>query len=418
MILNIITIVVLFVMYIWGFYNLPILLAGVRNRVRGCSRKLAVLRSEEELPSVSFIVPVRDGCAVIGRLLQALLGLDYPSHKIDIVLVVGRSSDNTVEICKEYAERYPSRMKLLHQPLSEGKPSALNQGLEHAKGEIIAVFDADSVPSSDLLRKAVGYFRNSSVAAVQGRNSSINAEQNLLTRIVSYEEAMVFQVHLQGRESLRRFVPLTGSCCLIRKAMIDSVNGWDSKSLSEDLEMSVRLFHSGCQIIYAPEVRSYQECPSEITQLTSQRLRWFRGGMEVGLRYGKLISRLNAKNADIELTLIGPFVFPVCFLGIAIGVHTSLFSVQTGLLSQLVTLLASFLAITGVLTVGFVLVHIENQPRITNLTWLPLMYAYWLFESLIATYALFQIILRRPRKWVKIRKTGVVACEGFEPRQG
>lgn len=418
MILSIITTVALLILYLWAFYNMPILLIGVRNRARRCSGRVALSGSGEELPPVSFIVPVRDSCVVIGRLLQALLQLDYPSQKVDIVLVVGGSSDNTVEVCNEYAERYPSRIKLLHQPMSTGKPSALNQGLEHVKGEIVAVFDADSVPSADLLRRAVAYFTDSSVVAVQGRNSAINADQNLLTRIVSYEEAIAFQIHLQGRESLRRFVPLTGSCCLIRKSMIESVSGWDSESLSEDLEMAVRLFHSGNRIRYAPDVQSYQENPSNVAQLTRQRLRWFRGGMEVGLKYGKLVRRLNMKNADIELTLMGPFVFPICFLGIAIAVYTSLLSIQTDFLSQLVSLLASFLTFTVLLIMGIVLVHLDGQRRIANLVYLPFMYAYWIFESFIATYALFQIILRRPRKWAKIRKTGVVACDGFRPDQG
>jgi len=416
MILNIVTTVVLLVLYLWAFYNMPILLVGMRNRAKGRSEKPALSRSEEDQPSVSFIVPVRDGCAVIGRLLQALLRLDYPSDKVDIVLVAGCSSDNTVEICREYAERYPSRIKLIRQLVSEGKPSALNQGLEHVKGEIVAVFDSDSVPSADLLRKAVRYFADSSVAAVQGRNSAINVDQNLLTRIISYEEAIAFQIHLQGRESLHRFVPLTGSCCLIRKSVIESVNGWDDESLSEDLEMSVRLFHSGYRIIYAPDVWSYQENPSNVAQLASQRLRWFRGGMEVGLKYGKFMSKLDTKNADIELTLIGPFVFPICFLGIAIAVCTSLFSIQTDLLSQLVLLLATFLTATFLLIMSIVLVHVDGQRRIAKLLWLPFLYAYWIFESFIATYALFQIVLRRPRKWAKIRKTGVVTYDGFGPR--
>jgi len=416
MILNIVTIVVLSVLYVWAFYNMPILLIGLRNQGRECSGTFASPGSKEELPSVSFIVPVRDGCAVIGRLIQALLNLDYPSQKTDVVLAVGCSSDNTLEICREYAKRFPSKIRLIPQSMSDGKASALNQGLEHVKGEIVAVFDSDSVPSPDLLRKAVRYFGDSSVAAVQGRNLAINADQNLLTRIVSYEEAIAFQIHLQGRENLHRFVPLTGSCCLFRKSAIESIDGWDSKSLSEDLEMSVRLFHSGHRIRYAPDVWSYQENPSKVTELTSQRLRWFRGGMEVGIKYGKFVSRADAKTADIELTLVGPFVFPICFLGIAIAVYTSLFSVQTDFLSPLVSMLASFLTFTVLLIMGIVLVHLDGERRLAKLVWLPFMYAYWLFESFIATYALFQIILRRPRKWARTRKTGVVDCDGLRPR--
>jgi hypothetical protein len=140
--------------------------------------------------------------------------------------------------------------------------------------------------------------------------------------------------------------------------------------------------------------------------------------MEVGLKYGKLISKPDAKNADIELTLIGPFVFPICFFGLAIAAYTSMFSVQTGLLSQLISLLAAFLTAMVFLIMSIALVHLGSKRRMANLAWLPFMYAYWIFESFIATYALVQIVLRRPRKWAGIRKTGVVTYDGCRPLQG
>lgn len=140
---------------------------------------------------------------------------------------------------------------------------------------------------------------------MQGTTCSINVGQNILTKFVSYEEAITFNIYLQGKDALNLVVPLAGSCYFIRKSVIEEVHGWDGESFSEDIEMSVRLALRGHKIKYASDVRSWQETSASVTQLIGQRIRWFRGGMEVALRYGKLVTRPNRKNIDIEFTLAG-----------------------------------------------------------------------------------------------------------------
>lgn len=179
------------VVYVWTFYNIPILAVGVRH-LRDLNRRKERLNSIEieRLPTVSIIVPVKDEEKVIDRLLKALLRLDYPAEKREIIIVEDGSVDGTVEVCRQHVRQYPNQVRLLHKPMSNGKPSALNYALKYAQGEIVAVFDADSVPELDALKKAVAYFRDPSVAAVQGRLCSINADENMLTKFVSYEGAV------------------------------------------------------------------------------------------------------------------------------------------------------------------------------------------------------------------------------------
>lgn len=408
---------ILFIFYTEAFYNIPILVAGVKHLRRERRKKRKELTPGEKLPSVSIIVPVKDEEMVIGRLLRALTRLDYPPEKMEIIIVEDGSVDKTTEICREYVREYPNQIRLIHQLPSKGKPPALNYALKHVRGEIVAVFDADSVPDPDALLNAVKYFQDSSVAAVQGRTCSINEDQNVLTKFVSYEETITFNIYLQGKDALNLFVPLAGSCYFIRRSVIEEVHGWDDESLSEDIEMSVRLALSGYNIKYASDVRSLQETPASLTQLIGQRIRWFRGSMEVALRYGKLVTRPNGKNVDIEFTLAGSYIFPLCLFGLMIVLHSFLVPIQPNPISQVTTNIASLLTVILLLTTGIVLVYVTNLQKRTNLRWLPFIYLYWIMETLIATYALTQIALKRPRKWEKTIKTGVITSLSLNTRK-
>ena len=401
----------LFLLYIWAFYNMPILVTGaktLRVRVRKKDERLIEI---EKLPLVSIIVPVKNEAQVIRRLLEASLGLNYPPEKTEVVIVDGASVDGTLGICEEYVGKHPGQLRLLHQSVSNGKPCALNYGLKHAKGEIVGVFDADNIPEPDVLMRAVGHFQSSSTAAVQGRSRSINADQKMLTKFVSYEEAIAFETYLQGRGALNLFVPLTGSCYFIRRSVLQKIGGWDEQSLSEDTEISVRLALEGHKIEYAADVVCWQESSASMIQLINQRTRWFRGCMEVALRYGKLITRPSAKNVDIELTLAGSYVFPLCLFGLMIVLYGFLVPIKPDPVSQIIADVASLLTVTLLLTTGTVLVYVTNLQKRTNLRWLPFIYLYWIMETFIATYALAQIVLKRPRKWEKTVKTGAIAGE-------
>jgi cellulose synthase/poly-beta-1,6-N-acetylglucosamine synthase-like glycosyltransferase len=409
---------VLSVLYAWTLYNIPILVVGVRHMRRRSGRKgeRASRLSAEELPVVSVIVPVKDEERVVGRLLRALLRLDYPPEKMEIIIVEDGSVDKTVEICREYARRYSGQVRLFCQQTSNGKPSALNYALEHVKGEIVAVFDADSVPEPDALLRAVEHFEDPSVAAVQGRACSINADVNMLTKFISYEEAVRYETYLRGKDVLNLFVPLTGSCCFVRRSVLLEVDGWDDASLSEDMEVALKLTRKGYHMKYAPEIRYWQEYPVQLAQLIEQRIRWFRGAMEMMLKYGKLMTEPSRRNVDAEMTLIGPYMFILCLLSYVMLLQTLVVPIQQNFVFVAVNQITFLITMVPLFLIGVALICVTKPRRAGNLLWLPFIYAYWVLQNFLALYAFFLIVFRRPKKWTKTVKNGITCSRDFKER--
>ena len=207
---DVISFILLSILLFWTVYNGSIIYVGVRSR-----RKLAVAYVENtEVPKFSIIVPTKDEELVISRCLTSLLDLDYPKDKMEIIVVDGNSTDETRNICSGFVQKYGDVIKVINEEESKGKPAALNLAMHYVTGEIVGVFDADSVPEKDVLRKVASRFIDKQVMAVQGRTTSINEKKNILTRVIASEEKAWFQSLLSGREHLQLFVPLNGSCQL------------------------------------------------------------------------------------------------------------------------------------------------------------------------------------------------------------
>jgi len=391
--------------YAWSLYNLPILAAGVRN-LRGSKKKPENKPGKMELPFFSIIVPVKNEERVIGRLLNALSKLDYPAHKTEIIIVEDGSTDKTVDICEKFAEEKKLEIKILHKSLSNGKPSALNYGLMHSKGDIIGVFDADNVPAADALANVCKYFENSEVAAVQGRTSSINSQENMLTRFISHEETVWCEAYLRGKDALKLFVHLKGSCEFIRRKVLENLEGFDEAYLADDMEFSARLTRGGYKIRYASDVRSWQESPSNLKQLFKQRTRWFRGTMQVALRYGRLMSRPTMLRFDAELTLFGPLILIASLVTYFSAFFSAFAPVSLSFLPQLILQLTVVLSTGTMLACGLALIYASKPRNAKSLLWLPFIYFYWSLQAFIAFYAAGLILLRRPQKWVKTDKNG------------
>jgi len=414
-ILSLIVIPIIIIIYVWVLYNARVLAFGVYySRRKGKAEESSSKAFKpNDIPSFSIIVPVKDEETVIGRLLDAALKINYPRDKLEVIIVEDGSGDRTIDICKRYAEKHPGFIKFFHRESSGGKPSALNYGLKVAKGEIFAFFDADNVPPPDILQKVVKYFMDPRVAAVQGRTMTINADENMLTKFISYEEAVWCEAYLRGKDVLDLFVHLRGSCQFIRRSVLEKLGGFSEDALSEDMELSVRLTRENYCIKYASDVYAWQESPSSIKQLFRQRVRWFRGTIEVALKYGKLATKLNRKTLDVEITLFGPFIlifsllmyFSASFIFFAPPALQPAWLILTQVSVMLTTVL--------MLICGLALVFISKPLRARNLLWLPFIYFYWSLQGIIALYAVLLTVFRRPKKWLKTKKKGIV--KNFNP---
>jgi cellulose synthase/poly-beta-1,6-N-acetylglucosamine synthase-like glycosyltransferase len=396
----------LLIFLVFTLYNVPIVLGGFWRLWRGSRKEvLRVSSVGSELPFVSIIVPVKNEEKVVGRLLKALGGLSYPLGKKEVIVVNDASTDRTGELCQRYALEHPE-VRVLERNRSTTKAGALNFGLRYARGEIIATFDGDSVPEPDALLKAVEYFADPCVAAVQGRICSINAGQNMLTRFLSYECSVQYELYLQGKDALDLYVGLAGTCQFIRKEALDAVGGWNENCLGEDSELSVRLIEQGKVIHYASEVRTFEESPFNVKSLLAQRARWYRGNIEVGLRFGRLMKKPNLRRFDAEMTLFGTFMILLCVFNYFAPFWA--FSLPSNSVTTVIAQFTCFSTLFFLGVIGVALAFMTKPFRLRNVLWLPFIYVYWGFQSFIAMYALFEILLRRKRHWRKTEHSGRV----------
>jgi cellulose synthase/poly-beta-1,6-N-acetylglucosamine synthase-like glycosyltransferase len=365
-------------------------------------------RRSKSLPTFSIVVPVKNEGNVIRRLLDALSNLDYPADKKEIVIVEDGSTDETLSLCRRYAEDSGLNIKILKKPSSDGKPSALNYGVAHARGEIVGIFDADNVPARDALLNVCGFFEDPVVAAVQGRTSAINADENMLTKFLSHEETVWCEVYLRGKDVLNLFVHLKGSCQFIRRDVLEKLKGFDENALSEDMELSARLAQSGYKIRYAPNVQSWQESPNNVQSLFRQRTRWFRGTMEVAFKYGRLMSKPSVRNLDAEVTLLGPFILIAALATYFATFYTFFKPLPFSFLLQFMMQASALVATLTILLCGMALIYSSKPRKAKSLLWLPFIYFYWSLQAAISFYAILLIILHRPRSWNKTAKTGSV----------
>jgi cellulose synthase/poly-beta-1,6-N-acetylglucosamine synthase-like glycosyltransferase len=392
--------VLLSIILFWAIYHAWILFAGLRTKGK-------IVGFAREVPKFSLIVPAKNEGVVIERCLKALLNIDYPKDKMEIIVVDGGSSDATGEICQGFSVANPGIVKIIREDLSKGKPAALNLALAKVTGEIVGVFDADSVPEKNVLRKVASYFQDPLVNALQGSTSSVNEGQNMLTKVASLEDKAWFQGLLQGRERLGLFVAFTGSCQFIRSSVVRSLDGWDETSLVEDVELSLRLVKRGQVVKFASDVSSGQETPFSLRGLIAQRTRWYRGYMESSLRYGSLLEKINRRVIDAETSLIGPFVMVICLANYLNWGLSLLFLSGGGFL--IVSAAFGFILTSFTLvSFGVAFAFLVKPVRVRNVFWIPFIFVYWFLQMFIATKALLQIVFCRRRVWEKTIKSGVM----------
>ena len=395
--------------FLLTLYNVPVVLTGIWQILKSHKKKVKFTDcTEKDLPIVSIIVPVKNEEKVIGRLLNALLSLNYPSCKREIIVVNDASTDRTGKICEGFSLAHPE-IKVVEKETSSTKAAALNFGFGCARGDVVATFDADSVPEPDSILKVAKYFGDSSVAAVQGRICSINSGQNMMTQFISYEWAVQYELYMGGKDALGLYVGLAGTCQFIRKDVLEAIGGWNENCLAEDTELSVRLVEKGHTIRYASEVRTFEESPFSIKGLMAQRARWYRGNIETGLRFGRLMKRPNLRRIDAEITLLSTWMILLCVVNYFAPLWA--FSAPSIFVFSMIVQFTSLFTLLLLAVVGVSLVCLSGPFRLRNVLWLPFIYAYWGFQSFIALFALFEVATRRKLLWRKTEHSGKVTVK-------
>jgi cellulose synthase/poly-beta-1,6-N-acetylglucosamine synthase-like glycosyltransferase len=238
-----------------------------------------------EPPRVTVQLPIFNEQYVVGRLIEAICRLDYPREKLDIQ-VLDDSTDETVAVARNLVEQnaelgYP--ITYHHRANREGfKAGALAAGLKTAKGEFVAIFDADFTPPKDFLLRTVDHFTNPKVAMVQTRWTHINRHYSFLTEV----EAILLDGHFvlehSGRARSGVFFNFNGTAGVWRRAAIDDAGGWQHDTLTEDTDLSYRAQLKGWKFVYLQDVECPAELPVEMTAFKTQQARWAKGLIQTG----------------------------------------------------------------------------------------------------------------------------------------
>jgi cellulose synthase/poly-beta-1,6-N-acetylglucosamine synthase-like glycosyltransferase len=259
--------------------------------------------SEEELPRITVQLPLFNEMYVVERLLKSVTEIDYPRELLEIQ-VLDDSTDETVKLAEATVEQYKRAgfdIHYIHRTDRTGfKAGALENGLKTAKGELLAIFDADFVPKPDCLRKLVDFFTDPLVGCAQMRWSHINGDYNLLTRLQTIMLDGHFVVEQTVRNRTGGFFNFNGTAGIWRRKAIERSGGWQHDTLTEDTDLSFRAQLMGWRFVYLLDEDAPSEIPVEINAFKAQQRRWAKGVMQVGL---KLFGRIWAAKLPLRVKL-------------------------------------------------------------------------------------------------------------------
>ena len=274
-----------------------------------------------EIPFVTIQLPVYNELYVMERLLKNIALLEYPREQLEIQ-VLDDSTDESVEITAKLIQNIKEQgvdIQHIRRTNRQGfKAGALKEGLEIAKGEFIAIFDADFLPKSDWLYQTVPYFKNPEIGVIQTRWGHINRNYSTLTKIQAFALDAHFTLEQVGRNSKGHFINFNGTAGLWRKECIYDAGNWEGDTLTEDLDLSYRAQLKNWKFKYLLNVETPAELPVVISAARSQQFRWNKGGAE---NFQKMMKRVIAsKNISLKtkihslLHLLNSSMFTCIFL--------------------------------------------------------------------------------------------------------
>src|SRR4051812_46496925 len=270
---------VLIILAIYGWHRYYLVYLYMSNRDKEPTQGAPL----DPLPVVTIQLPLYNEMYVADRLIAAVCAIEYPLDRLEIQ-VLDDSVDETRSIAEMAVRRYAAQgidIKYCHRTDRTGyKAGALEAGLRSARGEFIAIFDADFIPTTDFLTRLMPHFSSPKVAMVQARWGHINQDSALLTKIRAILLDGHFILEHGGRNRGGRFFNFNGTAGVWRRIAIDDAGGWQHDTLTEDLDLSYRAQLRGWQFVFVPGLIAPAEVPVEMNAFKSQQHRWAKGSIQ------------------------------------------------------------------------------------------------------------------------------------------
>ncbi|MBL8023729.1 MAG: glycosyltransferase family 2 protein [Elusimicrobia bacterium] len=332
------------VMVLFALHRFWILYLYIRYYKR--APRLETPPPPSEWPFVTVQLPVFNERYVVTRLIDAAAGLDYPKDRFE-VQVLDDSTDDTSLLAAErasYWREHGVSVQHIRRVNRNGfKAGALAHGTELARGEYLAVFDADFVPPTEFLKKVIPHFQDPQLGLIQGRWGHLNRGFSFLTRLQGLYLDGHFVIEQTARNRGGAYFNFNGTAGVWRRRTIEASGGWSDDTLTEDLDLSYRAQMNGWRFLYLPDLVCEAELPPDMRSFRQQQHRWAKGAIQVGKKILPALWRSRApwvakvegtvhlagNLAHVVFLLLAVLLFPLLYLRATGAVPLWLGAVET-----------------------------------------------------------------------------------------
>ena len=369
-------------------------------------------RPFDELPLVTVQLPIFNEQFVIDRLIEAVCAMEYPREKLDIQ-VLDDSTDETQEVAAGIVARYAAMghpIEYIHRTNRHGfKAGALEAGLTVAKGELVAIFDADFVPPTDWIMQVIHHFGEPEIGMVQTRWTYLNRDYSILTQI----EAILLDGHFVLEHGARarsgEFFNFNGTAGMWRREAIHDGGGWQHDTLTEDTDLSYRSQMAGWKFKYLPDVECPSELPIEMTAFKTQQARWAKGLIQTSIKVLPLMFKANSSRKNkIESVyhLTANLSYPLMIVMSALLIPAMICRFYQGWFQMLLIDVPLFTASSFSIAVFYVMSEREIYPKTWKKTfyYLPFLMALGIGLTITNTKAVIEALLGIKSAFVRTPK--------------
>ncbi|MEU8508876.1 bifunctional polysaccharide deacetylase/glycosyltransferase family 2 protein [Streptomyces brevispora] len=357
---------------------------------------------------VTVLVPAYNERECIANTVHSLVASDYP---VEVIVIDDGSTDGTADIVE--AMRLPN-VRVVRQR-NAGKPAALNNGIAHARHDIIVMMDGDTVFEPATVRELVQPFADPRVGAVAG-NAKVGNRDSMIGAWQHIEYVMGFNLDRRMYDMLRCMPTIPGAVGAFRRDALDRIGGMSEDTLAEDTDVTMALHRDGWRVVYAESARAWTEAPESVQQLWSQRYRWSYGTMQAIWKHRRAVIERgpSGRFGRVGLPFVALFMVVAPLLAPLIDVFL-LYGLAFGPTQKTVV---AWLGVLAVQAVCAAYAFRLDRERMTHLISLPLqqiLYRQLMYVVLLQSW--ITALTGGRLRWQKLRRTGVVEAPGSMPSQ-
>src|SRR5690242_8296157 len=387
-------------------------------------------------PRVTVQLPIFNERYVIERLAEAVSRFDYPGELLD-VQVLDDSTDETQEVARACVERHAAQgmpITYIHRTNREGyKAGALENGLKSAKGEFVAIFDADFIPEPDFLRRTIPYFLNpdgsDKIGMVQTRWTYLNRDYSLLTNVETILLDGHFVVEHGARSRRGTFFNFNGTAGVWRRKAIDEAGGWQHDTLTEDTDLSYRAQLKGWKFLYLPQIECASELPVDMNGFKSQQARWAKGLMQTAKKILPKVFKADVPwhvKAEAFFHLTANISYPLMIVLSTMLLPVMIVRFQQGWFQMLLIDLPLFLASTCSISSFYLAAQKELRPKtwLSTFLYMPFVMATGIGISVRNAQAVIEAIIGKKSEFARTPKfkiegkSGTFAAKKYKNKAG